>query len=311
MHILVTGGAGFIGSKLVKTLITRNYDTSVLDNLSTGKKENLVPKVSFYHGDIRDKEFVTYVISSKRPEVIIHLAAQVSVQASVNNPIEDSDINITGTLNILDAATKFGVRKIIYASSAAVYGKPEYLPIDERHPTNPLSCYGVSKYCAEQYIKTFSSIYGLDYTILRYANVYGPSQLASTEGGVIAIFMKNFFEGSSPVIYGDGEQTRDFIFVNDVISANLASLYKGDKLTLNIGTNSSTTIKELVNTLQSVHGKILNPIPKPKRPHDILHSVLDIQAAKLHLGWEPEYTLKDGFQETIQAFAHLKAPNNV
>ncbi|NLI92056.1 MAG: NAD-dependent epimerase/dehydratase family protein [Peptococcaceae bacterium] len=302
MKVLVTGGAGFIGSELVRQLYNLKYKVSVLDSLVTGKKENIPPGVTFYHGDICNKEFVFNCFSQERPDIIFHLAAQVSVPYSVRNTVTDSEVNIVGTLNILDAAVKFRPKKIIFASSAAVYGTPEYLPVDENHPVEPLAGYGVSKYGAELYIRLYSKLYGLDYTILRYANVYGPGQLPDSEAGVVAIFINSLLTGITPTIFGDGEQTRDFVFVKDVAVGNILAMEKGKNLTLNIGTGQSTSIRELYFFIARELGVEIEPKYEVRRKQDILHSYLDISEAQKYLKWMPIYNLQVGLKETIYFF---------
>lgn len=227
MKVLVTGGAGFIGSHVVDCLIESGHETVVVDNLATGKASHVHPKAKLYVTDIRSKE-LKEIVETEKPRVVIHQAAQVSVKRSVDEPLWDAEINILGTLNLLECCRAANVEKLIYASSAAVYGDPVYVGVDERHLIQPLSLYGVSKYTPELYIKVYHHLYGLNYTILRYANVYGPRQDSEGEGGVVSIFIDKLLKGEQPIIYGDGEQTRDFVYVTDVAQANVMALTRGD-----------------------------------------------------------------------------------
>lgn len=300
MNILVTGGAGFIGSHLVKALLNKNFRVVVLDDLSTGKKERIKPPVVFYQGDLRERDFVTDVLAKEQPNIIFHLAAQVSVQESLKDPIGDAQTNILGTLNLLDQAVKNKAQKIIFASSAAVYGTPKYLPVDEAHPAEVLSGYAVSKLAVEHYLAVYKNLYNLDYTVLRLANVFGPGQLAGTEGGVVAIFIQNLLEGKVPAIFGDGEQTRDFIYVQDVVAANLAALNRGTGKIINISTCRPTSVNSLYKLLQEMTGRTTASEYHRAKPGDIRNSVLDNKLAIQLLAWQPSYTLEEGLNETVR-----------
>ncbi|WP_434565310.1 SDR family oxidoreductase [Thermoanaerobacterium thermosaccharolyticum] len=308
MNILVTGGAGFIGSNIVDLLIDNGYDVIIVDNLSTGKKENINKKARFYNVDITDNDLYK-VFEDEKIDFVIHHAAQIDIQRSINDPVFDAKANIIGTINLLECCRKFDVKKIVYASSAAVYGDPEYLGVDEKHRVNPISYYGISKHTPEHYIKVYNELYGLKYTILRYANVYGIRQDPKGEGGVISIFIDKMLKGERPVIYGDGNQTRDFIYVKDVAKANLLALEKGDNEIINISTNRSTTINELVEIMNKFMEEPQKPIYKEPRKGDIVHSYLDNKKAKDVLGWKPDYELEDGLKETIEYY-RLKYAND-
>ncbi|MBO8129079.1 MAG: NAD-dependent epimerase/dehydratase family protein [Peptococcaceae bacterium] len=299
MRVLVTGGAGFIGSHIVDALLERGADVAVVDNLSRGKREFVPRAVRFYEVDIRHPD-LRDVLEHEKPEVVIHQAAQASVAAAVKKPAADAGINVVGTVNLLDACRLAGVRKIVYASSAAVYGNPKYLPVDEDHPVAPLSGYGISKYVPEMYLAVYRAGYGLDYTVLRYANVYGPRQDAQGEGGVVAIFTRRIRNGEAVVIFGDGEQTRDFVYVEDVVRANLAALHKGSGAILNVGTNIATSVNRLCAILKEVAGDFEISYTKP-RPGDIRHSTLDNRRIRNVLGWKPQYSLRRGILETYRA----------
>ena len=245
MRILVSGGAGFIGSHIVDRLIELKHHVCIVDNLFTGKEDNINNEATFYKCDITEMEKLKIIFKVEKPEVVIHHAAQIDIQTSLKNPALDAKINIIGTINILECCREFGVRKIIYPSSAAVYGKPKYLPVKENHEVNPISFYGISKHTPEHYIKAYSQLYGIKYIIFRYANVYGERQDPKGEGGVVSIFVDKLLNNETPFIFGNGEQTRDFIYVKDIAEANILALYKGDNEIMNISSNKATTVNEL------------------------------------------------------------------
>ncbi|MFZ5634575.1 MAG: NAD-dependent epimerase/dehydratase family protein [Bacillota bacterium] len=310
MKVLVTGGAGFIGSHIVDALVDGGARAAVLDDLSTGMLENIKKEVNFYHGDLRDREFVFRCLQRERPGVIIHQAAQVSVPKSLADPAEDARVNIVGSLNLLEAARAGGVKKVVYASSAAVYGAPEHLPADERHPVRPISGYGLSKYAVERYLDLYRDLYGLDYTVLRYANVYGPRQDARGEGGVVAVFIDRLLRGEQPVIFGDGRQTRDFVCVSDVVRANLCAIEGGSGMTFNIGTGRPVTVNRLFDILKEVAGCSGSPLYGSPRPGDIRDSWLDCGRAESVLGWTAGVDLEQGlrytFEQTVNLFQHSR-----
>lgn len=305
MKILVTGGAGFIASHIVDQLISEGHSVVVVDNLSTGSRENVNPKCTFFKADITG-EGLAGLFNGIKPEVVIHHAAQVDVQVSQKEPVFDSTVNILGTLNVLKCCVNVGVKKIIYASSAAVYGAPQYLPIDEQHPVQPISNYGISKFTPELYIQAFHKNYGLNFTILRYANVYGPRQGLKGEGGVIYLFARQFQLGKPPVIFGDGKQTRDFIFVGDIVQANVLALTKGDAETINIGAGVRVSVNELYEQYKKIWGTDLPAQFAAPRSGDIDHSVFDIQRAHKVLGWRPSFFLEEGLRETVQYYKALE-----
>ncbi|MCY6353837.1 GDP-mannose 4,6-dehydratase [Clostridium sp. ZS2-4] len=305
MNIIVTGGAGFIGSNIVDRLVQLNHNVAIIDNLSTGKEENINIKAKFYKVDIRDNKKILKVFEDFKPEICIHHAAQIDIQTSIRNPRFDAEVNIIGTINVLEACRINKVKKIIYACSAAVYGNPKYLPIDERHKTNPISYYGISKLTPEYYMKVFSEFYGIKYSILRYANAYGIRQAFKGEGGVIAIFLNKIIKKEIPVIYGDGEQTRDFIYVKDIVNANIAALTRGNNEVINISTNNKISINELVNYIRIISKRDLNHIYASKRDGDILHSYINNEKAKTLLNWEPEYSIEEGLKETYEYYKGL------
>jgi UDP-glucose 4-epimerase len=300
MKVLVTGGAGFIGSNIVDGLIQNGYKTYVVDNLSSGKRDFLHPEAEFHSINILEDDFSSF-FEKIRPDAVIHLAAQINVQKSIEKSAHDAEINILGTLKVLELCKVYN-SKLIYSSSAAVYGNPVFLPVNERHPIKPLSNYGISKYTPEMYISLYSEQYNLDYTILRYANVYGIRQEAEGEGGVVSVFIKKMLKNDPPVIYGNGEQTRDFIYVEDIVSANLAALVKECRGVLNISCNEEITINTLVEEINNLLNTKLSPIHKKYRRGDILNSCLDNELALKQLNWKPVFTLREGLRKTIEYY---------
>jgi len=234
-----------------------------------------------------------------QPEIVFHLAAQVSVPRSVHNPYEDARVNVLGTVNLLDACVKAGVKRVVFSSSAAVYGMPQYLPINEAHPLHAISHYGVSKVAAEEYIKLYQRMYGTNYVILRYANVYGPRQDAEGEGGVVSIFANRLASKDALTIFGSGEQTRDFIYVKDVVRANLAAATCSPNLTINVSTGEATSINQLAQMMISTANTPVEVIYQPERQGDIQHSVLSPQLAWEVMGWKPNYKLEDGLKDML------------
>ncbi|WP_449601518.1 NAD-dependent epimerase/dehydratase family protein [Paenibacillus sp. Marseille-Q9583] len=310
MRIAVTGGAGFIGSNIVDELILLGHQVLIVDNLYTGKMDNINESAEFAMLDINSPKLVDIFVEFQ-PEIVIHHAAQVSVSKSLVDPLLDQELNIRGTLNLLQSCLSSKVRKIIYASSAAVYGTPKYLPINEDHSAIPTSFYGISKYVPESYIKIFSDLYGLDYTILRYANVYGPRQDHLGEGGVISIFMNNVLDNKILNIFGDGLQTRDFVFVKDVVSANIAALNNGSEKVVNIGTNNRVSLKDLVKIISKVTQKGVEYKSLDPKPGDIKDSCLDNIKAFEELRWLPEYSLEKGLKLTFDFYESSKRNNEL
>ncbi|MDP4143919.1 MAG: GDP-mannose 4,6-dehydratase [Bacillota bacterium] len=309
MKVLVTGGAGFIGSNIVDLLIEKNYEVCVIDSLIHGKRSNINPKAKFYEVDIRDKKVIE-VFDEYRPDFVVHNAAQISVSNSVKDPVNDADINIMGTINILEAAKKCNVKKIIYPASAAIFGEPVYLPIDEKHPLDMISGYGVSKHTVEHYLKVYKSLNNIDYVSLRYSNVYGPRQDSSGEGGVVAIFCEKMLNDESPFIYGDGEQIRDFVFVEDVAKANLLAIESNANGIMNICTNNKVTVNDLFETIRNVLGKDIKATYTSEREGDIKNSYMTYKKAKDSLGWQPETTIEEGLRKTIEYYKGIKQDNN-
>ncbi|GLY12065.1 NAD-dependent epimerase/dehydratase family protein [Bacillus badius] len=301
MRVLITGGAGFIGSHITEELLLQNHQVAVVDNLSSGKKSQVPLEASFYQKDIRQKD-LGEVFDEFRPDYVIHLAAQVSVSKSIQQPFHDCEENILATINVLESCVKHHVKKLVFASTAALYGDPQYLPIDEQHGMNPTSFYGLSKKIAESYIKMFAEYHGLTYTILRYANVYGMRQDAYGEAGVIAIFIEQLLSSQPLHIFGDGAQTRDFVFVKDVAKANVAALTRGENETINISTGQQTSLLTIINELRMITSEEVSPAFGHERRGDIRHSCLSNAKAKELLDWVPAYSLAEGLRATIHYY---------
>ena len=297
--VLVTGGAGFIGSHLVNGLLDNGYSVAVVDDLSSGQLRNLDHRATFYHAPINDPR-VKQIIQREGPEIIFHLAAQSSVRQSTLDPVADADSNVLGTIRLLDAAASEGVEKIVFSSTGgAIYGNPDTIPCDEDTPVNPLTPYALSKYVSELYLELFYRTYGLQYTILRYANVYGPGQDPNGEAGVIAIFAGLMLRGRSPNIYGDGKQERDFVYVSDIVEANLAAMYLGDGRIYNIGSGEPVTINRICSLLQGCTELDQKPVYRPRRAGDVLKIALDHSRATRELGWEPKIPLEEGLRHSV------------
>jgi UDP-glucose 4-epimerase len=302
--VLVTGGAGFIGSNLVRAYLNDGYEVVIVDNISTGKIENVPSGVTFYEEDIRSQQFIE-IVKKEKPNLINHHAAQIDVQYSIHHPVEDGSINILGTLNVLEAARILKEEmdiSLIYASSAAAYGDPAYLGIDEQHPIQPMSFYGVSKYVPEFYLQIYHDLYGIPYSIFRYANVYGIGQDPKGEGGVISILVDKIVTDSLFTIYGDGEQTRDFIFIDDVVTANLLASNEPINNVCNISTNTNTSLHQLLQIAEEITQRKIETVYEEDRPGDIKHSYLLNKEAYQLLNWKPQYSLEEGLAKTIQYY---------
>jgi len=306
MKCLVTGGAGFIGSHIVDLLIEKNNEVVVVDNLLTGNKRNLNPKAVFYEVDICDKEELNKIFLEEKPEIIFHVAAQVDVTKSMKIPALDAEINIIGSLNILELCRKYNIKKIIYSNSGgAGSGEPQYFPIDENHPIEPMSHYGVSKHTVEHYLEVYKHLYSLKYVSLRYANIYGPRQDPYGEGGVVAVFINKLLNNEQPEIFGDGNQTRDFMYVGDIAEVNLLCINKADNKILNVGIGNEININELFLILKKIINSDLDPIHTEKRKGEIYRSVFNIDKLKKELSWEPKISLNEGLRKTIDYFKNF------
>ncbi len=305
MKLLVTGGAGFIGSNLVDELI-EDHEVVVVDNLSTGTIDNVNKRAKFYKVDICSKE-LEEVFKKEKPEAIFHLAAQINVRSSVNNPINDATINILGSLNLLELARKYDVNKIIFSSTGgAIYGDTQIIPTPESIEANPMNPYGCAKLSVEKYLYYYFRVYGIKYIALRYSNVYGPRQNPKAEAGVIAIFISKMLNGENPKIFGDGNQTRDFIYVKDVVYANKLALNKNKVGSFNISTGKETTINELFDTINKFFNNRFNKIHLPPIPGEQKRSCLDYTKAKKELDWKPTTNLNEGIKLTIDFFKTFK-----
>lgn len=298
MKVLVTGGAGFIGSFIVEEVMNIGWEPIVVDDLSTGNLSFVPKSVPFYNIDIRS-DTLEQVFRMHNPEVVIHQAAQVSVEFSTQQPLADCEINTLGTLNILKLCAKYKVSKLVYASSAAVYGSAKEMPLKEEHRILPISFYGQSKYSAEQYIHLFHQLYGLPYTILRYSNVYGMRQNMLGEAGVVSIFINQAIRNKEVIVYGDGSQTRDFIFVKDVAKANIQAVAFGGSGVFNISTNQPISLNELLAILQESIHQPLDITYTDSRAGDIKDSSLSFDKAREFLQWEPQTSFEIGLKETV------------
>ena len=304
MKALVTGGAGFIGSNLVDALAQRGDEVTVMDDVSTGKRANLDRAIQsgaeLLELDIRDPEAVQAVVERARPEVIFHLAAQIDVRKSVADPANDSRINVEGTVNVLRAAQAQGVRRFVNTSTGgAIYGEGQIIPAPEDHPVAPEAPYGLSKFCAEQYCELFTRLHGLSTVSLRYGNVYGPRQDPLGEAGVVAIFCGKLLDGGRPTIFGDGEQTRDYVYVGDVVDANLRAAESQATGPVNIGRGAEISVLEIVEALRPHANGSFEPEHAPERPGEVRRIALDCSRARQELGWEAATGLEDGLERTL------------
>lgn len=305
MRIMVTGGAGFIGSHVVDRFVDLGHEVAVIDNLVTGRRENLNPEARFIELDITDEAGVAAAFDSFRPEVVSHHAAQIDVRRGIAEPVYDANINILGGIRIVQAAMAVGVRKFIYASTGgAVYGNPEYLPCDEKHPARPISPYGISKHTLEHYLELYGILDGLNYTTLRYANVFGPRQNPKGEAGVNAIFTGMMLNGETPTIFGAGDKTRDYVFVSDVAEANVLALDRGEGEMLNIGTGVETTDQEVYDAIAAAVGFSQPANYSPERKGEVRHIALSCERAREVLGWAPQVSFREGVARTV---AHVRA----
>lgn len=306
MKILVTGGAGFIGSHVVDALVERDDEVVIVDNLSTGFERNINPKAKFYQLSICDRELAK-VFERERPQVVSHQAAQTVVTKSTLEPVFDAEQNILGSLSVILNCLKFGVNKIVYASSGgAVYGEPKYCPVDENHPVDSLSPYGVSKHTVEHYLQLYNVEHGLNYVVLRYGNVYGARQNPEGEAGVVAIFARQMLRGQQPTIFGSGDKTRDYVHVSDVVAANLLAIEGGKNTIYNIGTGVETSDQEMFDTMAELLGYRSLPNYAQVRKGEIFRICLECSKAQRELGWQPRASLKEGLSQTITYYRSLE-----
>ena len=294
MRVVVTGGAGFIGSHVVDALVARGDEVHVLDNLANGKRENVDDSATLHEADIRAD--TDHVFDELQPEACVHLAAQADVRVSVERPDFDCDVNVIGTIRVLEAATRHRAKVVFASTGGAIYGEVD-APADEDHPRRPLAPYGASKLAGEEYLQTYNRLHDAGHVVLRYGNVYGPRQDPHGEAGVVAIFMNRLRDGEQPRIFGDGRQTRDYVYVADVARATLAAL-DADNGVYNVGTGAETSVLELLAAIQQVTGTQVEAEQADPRPGELQRSVLDIRRAAQELGWRPEYNLRRGLAET-------------
>jgi len=302
MKVLVTGGAGFIGSHLVDRLIQEGHEVVVVDNLSTGKRRNLNRAARFFKIDIQSWR-LERVFRNERPNVVMHLAAQMDVRKSVEDPVFDAQVNVLGTLNVLQQAVRHGVRKVVFSSSGgAIYGEQETYPAPESHVTRPLSPYGISKLCGEQYLSYYQRVSGLQVVSLRYANVYGPRQDPDGEAGVVAIFIQKLLNNEQAIVNGNGRQTRDFIYVEDVVEANLAVMGQETQGIYNVGTGEETSINDVLRILVGHTNSTCKELHGPSKRGEQVRSVIDASKIRQELSWEPRTELSEGLKRTIEYF---------
>jgi UDP-glucose 4-epimerase len=307
VRIIVTGGAGFIGSHIVDAYLSAGHDVLVLDSLwehGGGRRVNVPERANFVHMDIRDQG-VMRIFQEFKPEIVSHHAAQHSVAISSRDPKLDADVNVMGMLNVLDASVKTGVKKVIFASSGATYGTPDRLPMSESTPQRPESPYGITKMVTEHYLRFYKNERGLDFTALRYGNVYGPRQDPNGEAGVIAIFIGKFLKREGVRIDWDGDQTRDYIYVKDIARLNVLSLDKGSGGCYAIGTNTRTSVNDIYHSLVEISGFEAPITHGPKRPGDARDAQFDASLAKKDLGWKAQTTIRVGMRETYDYFKSL------
>jgi UDP-glucose 4-epimerase len=303
MKILVTGGAGFIASHIADAYVNQGHDVVILDDLSRGKRENVNPKCRFYQCDIRDRESVNQVFLTEKPQVVNHHAAQMDVRRGVREPLFDAQVNILGGINLLEAAVANGVKRFIYAGTAgAGYGEPKEMPVPEGYPMNPITPYGISKHTVEHYLFTFQYLYGLDYVVVRYGNVYGPRQSSQGEAGVCAIFAEQLLAGIQPTIYGDGTKIRDYVYISDVVAANVAALDHGTREIFNISSGIQITDQEVYDLVSRLLEESVQPRHLPRRPGEIDRICLDVSKAERLLGWKPQVSIVEGAGLTVEYF---------
>jgi len=302
IKVLVTGGAGFIGSHLVDRLVQEGNEVVVIDNLSTGKRKQVNKKAQFYKMDIRSKR-IERVFRKERPLIVVHLAAQMNVRLSTEDPVFDAEVNILGTINLLEHAVKNGVRKVSFASSGgAVYGEQEVFPAAESHRTDPLSPYGISKLAGEKYLAYYTNTTGLRHAILRFGNVYGPRQEPEGEAGVIAIFSKLMLDGGQPIINGTGKQTRDFVYVDDVVESLMVTLDEDIQGIFNVGTGQEATVNECYGIIKELTNSSCKDLYGAAKKGEQFRSVLDVRKLREGFDWEPQVSLAEGLKMTVEFF---------
>jgi UDP-glucose 4-epimerase len=301
---IVTGGAGFIASHVADALLARGDRVAVVDDLSSGKRERVPEGADFHRIDIRDADTLRALASELRPQAIFHLAAQADVRVSVEDPGHDADVNVRGTAEVLEAARLCDARVVFSSTGGAIYGEVDVIPSPESTPCAAMAPYGVAKLCGEHYLELYNRLYGTRHVILRYGNVYGPRQDPHGEAGVVAIFFGKLVAGETPLVFGDGTQTRDYVYVGDVVRANLAALdYAGSHTVFNIGTAVETSVNDLLNECQRAAGTDVTPELRPARLGELSRSALDVSLAARELGWEATTPLDEGLSETLRSIA--------
>jgi UDP-glucose 4-epimerase len=300
MRVLVTGGAGFIGSHLTDALLSRGDEVAVVDDMSTGRSGRLDERIALHKLSITERSQLGAFVEQFQPELICHLAAQIDVRASVASPADDAVVNVVGTVNVLEAARAADVRVLYSSTGGALYGRDAPIPSLEDVLPLPESPYGIAKYCAEQYIGLYNRLHGTRHSVLRLGNVYGPRQDPTGESGVIPIFCARVLAGKRPIIYGDGEQTRDYVYVGDVVAALLAAADRGRPGTWNIGTGAEVSVLDLVRMISDAAGRPVEPEFAPHRPGELQRSALAVERAAADLGWRPRVSLADGVRAVYQ-----------
>jgi UDP-glucose 4-epimerase len=301
MKVLVTGGAGFIASHVVDRFLASGHEVVIVDNLASGFRENINPRARFYELDIRDEEGIETLFAREQPEVVNHHAAQMDVRKSTYIPMEDAAINILGTLNLILAGLRHGLKQFVYASSGgASYGEPQYMPVDEAHPINPICQYGISKHTVEHYLYLYQHNYGLNSVVLRYPNLYGPRQTPHGEAGVVAIFSGLLLAGKQPTIFGDGSKTRDYCYIDDVVAANLLVLGREGHAIFNLGTGLPTTDLAVFEAVRDAVGIDMEPNFAPPRLGEIQHIALSPAKAERELGWRAQVPFAEGVRRTVE-----------
>jgi UDP-glucose 4-epimerase len=302
MRAIVTGGAGFIGSHVADGLLARGDQVAVVDSLVTGKRERVPEDAAFHQLDVRDADGLRSLFGELQPQAVFHLAAQADVRVSVENPGLDADANVRGTVEVLEAARRVGARVVFSSTGGALYGDADVIPSPESTPCAPMAPYGTSKLCGEQYLELYNRLHGTRNVTLRYGNVYGPRQDPHGEAGVVAIFFGKLTAGETPLVFGDGRQTRDYVYVGDVVAANLAALgYDGHHVAFNIGTQTETDVLQLLDLCQQTAGTSATPEHRPPRMGELQRSCLDCSLAARELGWRPVVGMRDGLAETLAA----------
>jgi UDP-glucose 4-epimerase len=307
MKVLLTGGAGFIGSWVGQALIANGNEIFIIDDLSTGKIQNIPKDANFVKADIKDRDRLEKIFKDFKPEVVNHHAAQMNVRNSVEDPIFDAQVNILGTINLLELSIQHEIKKFMFASTGgAIYGEPEVIPCIEDTLPAPVSPYGISKYAVEQYLNYYKAVHGLSHVVLRYSNVYGPRQNPHGEAGVVAIFCDRIKYGNPCEIFGDGKQTRDYVYVEDVARANILSLNAKDAI-LNIGTAVETSVNDIVSKLRTVTNRDVQVVYSPRRRGEVDRIALEIKRAEELLGWSPHVSLEEGLSRTWEWFSSERA----